>query len=314
MLLPILFAALSSPALTTFVDATWSITATDRKSGHVGVAATTCRFNWNDSEFKDDYVLVPGTLVAASQASGYPCHAQNAASNYLQGVGTDLNRPQITPTQAILQLQNDATCLLGNYDQVSLVDMNDSDVWPDTSLTGNSDGYLTGTVKGDIVYSIQGNDLDSASGIFKAAKKKFAKAGKSKKKDIMGCDLAGRLMQGLLAGNEVGGDVDCDRVAQNIYYFKVMDKHGNTVLELYDDDVQSTDPVGVLYEKFKEERQGGDWCKKTKRYLPPLPPKSRGSSTIMISGTFAIVGLGFVLRKGRKGKNTQPPEIGRAHV
>ena len=298
-----------------FVDAAWSIIATDRFTGQVGVAAVTCRSVDDGSIFREDYWLEPGKLVAAAQASAYPCQAEFAAKYYRDNVGDDLNHPKVSPKEAVRSLNDgqysiydselSSRCFmigLDEGDQVALVDMKSSYVEAGSSL-GRKEYHAKGRVKREYIFSVQGTNVTSSK-VIKSAKKGFTKAVKRKKK---GCnDLAESLMQGLLEGSKKGGDKDCNAEGSvNIYYFSVLDLYGNEVLgeSLYNEYYNNADPVYELYEEYKLHREDDNWCNveesttadtttivEEDHYLPPL--KSLDPAQIIITGgILAIVAL-----------------------
>ena len=272
------------------VDATYSIIATDQATGQVGVAATTCRMDSGDpSDFKDDYVLIPGRGVAAAQAYAPSSQAVDAANELASDDKTTLEEAVSSVSAA-------------NDEQIAVVDMNDSYVFTGPSASSDYDGDDKGQKKPDYVYSVQGNDLTSEK-VIKQAKKKFS--------EPKGCDLADRLMRALEAGSKHGeGDVDCPAGtwSTNIAYLKVINPDGTDVVQDasgdplfvgldYSDSGESA--IEALLEAYKDWRKDNKCEKRPKPHL--VPPLAAAS-------ILAFLGLGIVLRKrkilGSTGKQT----------
>lgn len=238
------------------VDATYSVIATDRATGQVGLASTTCRFTCTDpSDFRLDFVPVAGKGVAAAQAQATAAQANTVAASL--GAGK-------SPEDAV----NDA--IPGNMDQIAAVDMTDSfvETGPGVFQWAGSDN---GQTKKDYVFSVQGNDLTSGN-VVNQATLKFPLS--------LGCDLAERLMKALEAGSKGGeGDVDCPAnvLSTNLAYLKVIDKDGNAVIDEFVEFFCVTtgqSAVEALKQKFKTWRKENKCPKRPKsknRFLPKLP-------------------------------------------
>jgi len=275
-------------ALGHFVDdakATWSIIATDRATGQVGVVATTCRaVSTNDctdpTTFIQDYEFVPGRGVAAAQDIALPSQADIAADTL---AGDDTATPQEAVSSAV---QN-------RGDQIAVVDMSDSFVHTGIA-TSSWSGDTKGQKRPDYIYSVQGNDLTSEE-VIKQAKKKFSKGG---------CDLADKLMRGLVAGSRGGeGDVDCPegRTSTNIGYLHVVNPDNTTVVDLFvgiECDTDGTSAVKALKEKYIEWRNENECLKRPlphERYLPPLHRRGQIAATVAV--VVVLAAIGFAARK-----------------
>jgi uncharacterized Ntn-hydrolase superfamily protein len=182
-------------SVATSLHATWSLIAIDRAAGQIGVAAASCTRNVQGIE-----MVVPGRGVIIVQAM-----SSNAARDH----GIELLR-QGAPAAEIIAAMRDPR--FDPEKQQYAVLLADAGASPAT-WTGLDVADWKGALTGDGV-SVQGNILVGERVVAEALRAFEAARGKS---------LAERLLAGLAAGAEAGGDRRCGDQRASSAFVSVYD-------------------------------------------------------------------------------------------
>ena len=174
--------ALAPPA-----SATWSIVLVDTKTGEVAIAGATCLESLNLEQFLPVIVVGKGGAVAQS--------AIDTAAKNRKKIFEQLQLG--TPPAEILQIVLDGD-IAKSTRQYGIVDLSPASVGYTGGAAGKAKKHVNGSF-GTITYAIQGNVLAGQEVVFAAEAAVQAASG----------TLADRLMAGMAAAHDLGGDGRC---------------------------------------------------------------------------------------------------------
>jgi hypothetical protein len=183
----VVFALVVLLLLSPSAAATWSIVLVDSATGEVAIAGATCLTGLDLAQHLPVVVVGKGGAVAQS--------ALDTAAKNRKKIFEQLQLG--TPPQQILEIVLDGD-LAKALRQYGIVDLSQDSVGYTGGGAGKAKKHVTGRF-GTIGYAIQGNVLAGQEVVFAAEAAVQAATG----------SLADRLMAGMLAAHELGGDGRC---------------------------------------------------------------------------------------------------------
>lgn len=268
-LLALLATAVAVAGTASAAGATWSLVAVDPASGEAGVAFASCvpaPVLGDPTEPLVPVVVVPGQAAAISQGQ----LNLGAADRIRELVAADA-----APADIVGAVANPTFDESWQTRQEAVVSL----AGRAAAFSGDELSPVVGDEQADTV-SVQGNLLASDQ-VVPDALDTF------ERERAAGADLAGALVEGLLAGSRAGGDRRCGE--QTALFAQVvvaapsdLPAKPSTVLTVVVQQGDGSNPVELLASSFADGRRG---------LIDVDPPSGRGGRFVQLGA----LGLGFVL-------------------